>query len=243
MEQQFCDLSLPLWAADCILQVVDMSGRKVIISALWKLGVQNPCQLLSEYQKRHTIHPAPPFTCHSYKSSRHTHFIRDQLNSSNNSFRWNWHTPDYHYEIVQKRKVQFYIKLFSFIFIMCVFLYIIKLMALGIIKLVDFCGGLVTKLCPTLATPWTVACQVPLSMGILQARMLEKVVISFSRGSSQPRNWTQVSCIAARFWNVAELWKMPGFFASGEEEFNPEPVMGLITQSFCVKSFIKTWKR
>ena len=72
---------------------------------------------------------------------------------------------------------------------MCVFLYIIKLMALGIIKLVDFCGGFVTKLCPTLATPWTVACQVPLSMGILQARMRGKIVISFSRGSSQPRNW------------------------------------------------------
>ena len=26
-------------------------------------------------------------------------------------------------------------------------------------------GGLVTKLCPTLATPWTIACQGPLSMG------------------------------------------------------------------------------
>ena len=26
-------------------------------------------------------------------------------------------------------------------------------------------GGLVTKLCPILGTPWTVACQVPLSMG------------------------------------------------------------------------------
>ena len=49
-------------------------------------------------------------------------------------------------------------------------------MTLGIIKLVDFCDGLDTKLCPTLATPWTVACQVPLSMGILQARILERVV-------------------------------------------------------------------
>jgi len=27
------------------------------------------------------------------------------------------------------------------------------------------CGGLVTKSYPTLATPWTVACQAPLSMG------------------------------------------------------------------------------
>ena len=26
-------------------------------------------------------------------------------------------------------------------------------------------GSLVAKLCPTLATPWTVACQAPLSMG------------------------------------------------------------------------------
>ena len=29
-------------------------------------------------------------------------------------------------------------------------------------------GGLVTKLCPTLATPWTVACQAPLSMGFFR---------------------------------------------------------------------------
>ena len=34
-------------------------------------------------------------------------------------------------------------------------------------------------------------------MGILQARILEWVAIPFSRESSQPRDWTQVSCIAA----------------------------------------------
>ena len=33
-------------------------------------------------------------------------------------------------------------------------------------------------------TPWTLFCQAPLSMGILQARILEWVVVSFSRGSS-----------------------------------------------------------
>ena len=32
--------------------------------------------------------------------------------------------------------------------------------------------------------------------GILQARILEQVAIPFSRGSSQPRDWTQVSGIA-----------------------------------------------
>ena len=35
--------------------------------------------------------------------------------------------------------------------------------------------------------------------GILQARILEWVAISFSRGSSQHRDWTQVSHIAGRF--------------------------------------------
>ena len=35
--------------------------------------------------------------------------------------------------------------------------------------------------------------------GILQARILEWVAIPFSRGSSQPRDQTQVSLIAGRF--------------------------------------------
>ena len=38
--------------------------------------------------------------------------------------------------------------------------------------------------------------------GILQARILEWVAIPFSRGSSQPRDQTQVSCIAGRFFTV-----------------------------------------
>ena len=41
------------------------------------------------------------------------------------------------------------------------------------------------QLCATL---WTVACQAPLSMGILQARILEWVAMSSSRGSSQHRS-------------------------------------------------------
>ena len=38
------------------------------------------------------------------------------------------------------------------------------------------------------ATPWTVAHQAPLSMGILPARVLEQVAIPFSRGLSQSRD-------------------------------------------------------
>ena len=47
-------------------------------------------------------------------------------------------------------------------------------------------------------------CSLPGSsvLGIFQARVLEWVVISFSRGSSQPRDQTQVSCIAGRHFTV-----------------------------------------
>ena len=38
--------------------------------------------------------------------------------------------------------------------------------------------------------------------GILQARILEWVAIPFSRGSSQPRDQTQVSCIVGRFFTI-----------------------------------------
>ena len=38
--------------------------------------------------------------------------------------------------------------------------------------------------------------------GILQARELERVAVSFSRESSQPRDWTQVSCIPGGRFNI-----------------------------------------
>ena len=37
-------------------------------------------------------------------------------------------------------------------------------------------------------TPWTVAPQAPLANGVFQARVLEWGAISFSRGSSRPRD-------------------------------------------------------
>ena len=51
-------------------------------------------------------------------------------------------------------------------------------------------------------TPWTVALQAPLSMGILQAGILEWVAMLSSRGSSQPRDRTQVSLIVGRFFTI-----------------------------------------
>ena len=48
--------------------------------------------------------------------------------------------------------------------------------------------------------------------GILQARILEWLAVPFSRASSQPRDWTQVSRIVSRFFTTwatreaQELW-------------------------------------
>ena len=42
--------------------------------------------------------------------------------------------------------------------------------------------------------------------GILKARILEWVVISFSRGSSQPRDWTCISCISALAGRFLTSW-------------------------------------
>ena len=45
------------------------------------------------------------------------------------------------------------------------------------------------------ATPWTVGHHAPLSMKNLQARILEWVATSSSRGSSLPRDQTHISCV------------------------------------------------
>ena len=47
--------------------------------------------------------------------------------------------------------------------------------------------------------------------GILQARILEWVAISFSRGSSQPRDRTRVSCIGGRRFNLWATKSLPSW--------------------------------
>ena len=61
---------------------------------------------------------------------------------------------------------------------------------------------LVSQLCLTLFNPMD--CSPPGSSvhEILQARILEWVAIPFSRGSSQPRDQTWVSCIVGRFFTI-----------------------------------------
>ena len=72
----------------------------------------------------------------------------------------------------------------------------------------------VVQSCPTLCEPMDSAVH-----GILQPRILEWVAFPFSRGSSQPRDWTQVSLgsIAGRFftnWATREapfIWLLMAF--------------------------------
>ena len=59
-------------------------------------------------------------------------------------------------------------------------------------------------------TPQTVPHQGTSVHGILQTRVLEWVAMPFSKGSSQPRDRTQVSCMAGRFftiWATGKSWR------------------------------------
>ena len=64
------------------------------------------------------------------------------------------------------------------------------------------CCYLATKSCPTLCNPMN--CSPPGSSvhAISQARILEWIAISFSRGSSWPRDQTHVSCLAGGFFTT-----------------------------------------
>ena len=61
---------------------------------------------------------------------------------------------------------------------------------------------LITQLCPTLCDPMDHGPPGSSVHGILQARILEWVAMPSSRGSSQPRDQTQVSHLAGEFFTV-----------------------------------------
>ena len=83
----------------------------------------------------------------------------------------------------------------------------------------------VAQSCPTLCDPMD--CSLPGSSihGVFQARILEWVAISFSRRSSQPRDWTQIShTVGRRFivWATREVLspvQKPGL-ALGAQRWN-----------------------
>ena len=69
---------------------------------------------------------------------------------------------------------------------------------------------LFTQLCPALCNPMNCILPGYFVHGALQARILEWVAIPFSRGSSQPKNWTQVSWTAGRFFTIWATRKPTG---------------------------------
>ena len=72
--------------------------------------------------------------------------------------------------------------------------------------------------------------------GILQASILEWVAISFSMGSSQPRNQTWVSCIEDRFltdWTTREAPK-------GNIEVSKQTVTGVFRKRVCIHLYMYT---
>ena len=74
----------------------------------------------------------------------------------------------------------------------------------------DFAGevwGEVSQLCPTLCNPMDYSPPGSSTPGIFQTRILEWVAISFSRGSSWPRDQTLVSHIAGR---LLTIWTTKG---------------------------------
>ena len=83
---------------------------------------------------------------------------------------------------------------------------------LDVLKLLSHCLSEITKIRPVFSRSvvsnslWFHGLyptgQAPLSMGILQARIPEWIAIPSCRGSSQPRDQTQVSCIAGRFFTI-----------------------------------------
>ena len=91
-------------------------------------------------------------------------------------------------------------------------------------KLVSDSDSEVAQMCLTLCDP--VDCRPPGSpvRGISQARILEWVAISFSRGSSRPRDQTRVSLIAGRGFN-SEPNAYKGLYGDLDvEAFHPLPL-------------------
>ena len=95
----------------------------------------------------------------------------------------------------------------------------------------------VSQSCPTLCDPMDYTAYV-----ILQARILEWVAFPFSRGSSQPRDWTQVSFIAGGFftsWATREA--QPRQHIKKQRHHFPDK--GLFSQSYGFSSsHVSTWE-
>ena len=79
----------------------------------------------------------------------------------------------------------------------------VELMCVCVCVCVCVSRSVVSSLCDP------VDCSTPDSSvhGILQARILESGCLAFSRASSRPKDWTQVSHLAGRFFTIWATWE------------------------------------
>ena len=73
------------------------------------------------------------------------------------------------------------------------------------------------------ATTWPLARQAPLSMRILQTGILEWIAMPSSRGSSQPRDWIQVSRIRGEFFTIWVTREAPEAPIGGHDSYHRFP--------------------
>ena len=101
----------------------------------------------------------------------------------------------------------------------------------------------VAQSCLTLCDPMDCRRSLPDSSvhGILQARILEWVIISFSRGSSRLRDRTRVSCIGGRCFNlwatreaVFIMLSYTTFYTHFVESFYYEWMLNFVKCFFCI---------
>ena len=97
----------------------------------------------------------------------------------------------------------------------------------------------VAQSCPTLCDP--VDCSPPGSSihGILQARILEWVAISFSRGSSWPRDQTWVSHIAGRCFNLWATMEWHGVAAKEDRRRDATDNEKHVSQNMFLSCYFK----
>ena len=99
---------------------------------------------------------------------------------------------------------------------------------------------LVAPSCLTLCHPPDCSPSGSSAHGILQARVLEWVAISFSRGSFRPRDGTSVSCIADKFftvWTTKE--EAPGKYVLGSWNYQAQ---SLLEQRFWLLTSVGSFK-
>ena len=90
-------------------------------------------------------------------------------------------------------------------------------------------------------TQWTIALQAPLSLGFSRQEYWKWVTISFSRSSSQPRQWTRVSHIPSRFSTVWATKRSPLFCLNcNKTKHKMEDIGSFLNNSAITYSFILT---